>query len=61
MKRVCTALRKIGTKAIPRHIFHFVFVGERRNRTCGVISVEGFVEKDKVSETAADTKGGFLK
>lgn len=61
MQRVCTALCEIGTKPIPPHVFHFVFVGERRNGTCGVISVEGFVEKDEVGETAADSEGGFLK
>ena len=61
MERVCTTLCEIGTKTISSHVFHFVFIGERRNGTCGVISVEGFVEEDKVSETAADGKGGLLK
>lgn len=61
LKGVCTSLCEIRTKAIPPHIFHLVFVGERRNGTCGVISVEGFVKEDEVSETAADSEGGLLK
>lgn len=61
MKRVGTAMSKIGTKTIPPHVFHFVFVRERRNGTCGVISVEGFVKKDEVGEAAANSEGGFLE
>lgn len=61
LKRVCTSLCEIGTKPIPPYIFHLVFVGERRNGACGVISVEGFVKKDEVGETAAYSEGGLLK
>lgn len=61
MKGMSTALRKVGTKAIPSHIFHFMFVGEGRNGARGVVSVEGFVEKDEVGETAADAEAGLLK
>lgn len=61
MERMCTALCEIGTKPISPHVLHLVFVGERRNGTCGVISVEGFVEEDEVRETAADSECGLLK
>jgi hypothetical protein len=43
MKGVCTALRKIGSKAIPPNVFHFMLVGKRRNSACRVIPVEAFV------------------
>lgn len=61
MKGTGTALRKVGTKAIPSHIFHFMFVGEGRNGARGVVSVESFVEKNEVGKTAADAEGRFLK
>jgi hypothetical protein len=61
MKGVCTALRKIGSKAIPPNVFHFMFVGKRRYSACRVIPVEAFVQKNEVSETAADAEAGFLE
>ena len=61
MKGMGTALRKVGTKAIPSYIFHFMFVGEGRNGARRVVSVEGFVEKNEVGKTAADAEAGFLK
>ena len=61
MKGMGTALREVGTKAIPSYVFHLMFVGQRRHGTRGIISVQGFVEKNEVGETAANTGIGFLE
>lgn len=61
MQRVGTALGEIRPKAVTADVFHFVFVGEGGNSGSGVIFAEGFVEKDKVGETAADAESGSLE
>lgn len=61
MKGVGAALGEIGAKAVPTDIFHFVFVRERGDGGGGIFSAEGFVEKNKVGEAAADREGGLLE
>lgn len=61
IKGMGTALRKIRTKAIPSHVFHFVFVGKGRNGAGRIISVQSFVEENEICKTPADTEAGFLK
>lgn len=61
VERVGAALGEIWTKAVAADVFQFVLVWERGDGVGGELLAKGFVEKDEISESAADTEGGFLK
>lgn len=58
---VSAALGEVRTKAVAADVFQFVLVWERGNGVGGELLAKGFVEKDEVGESAADTEGRFLE
>ena len=61
VQRVSAALCEVRSEAITADVFHLMLVRERWDDVGREILAEGFVEKDKIGEAAADAERGLFK